>query len=45
MFGQIELGEERNTEVSRDEEDDDADASYAEDEESGGYDMSYSSSS
>ena len=45
VFGSIELGEERNTEVSRDEEDDDAEASYAEDEEIGGYDMSYSSSS
>ena len=37
--------EECNTAPSRDEEDDDAEASYAEDEESGGYDMSYSSSS
>ena len=45
VFGQTELGGEGNTKVSRDEEDDDAEASYAEDKESGGYDMSYSSSS
>ena len=38
-------GEECETEVSRDEDEDDAEASYAEGEEIGGYDMSYSSSS
>ena len=45
VFGKIELGRERNTEVSRDEEDGNAEASCAEEEESGRYYMSYSSSS
>ena len=44
-FGFGILCEECDTEVSRDEDADDAEASYAEDEESGGYDMSYFSSS
>ena len=40
MRGQIDLGEEGKTEVSHDDEADDAEAQF----ESGGYDMSYSSS-
>ena len=42
-FGFGTLYKECDTEVSRGEDDDDAEASYAEDEESDGYDMSYSS--